>query len=71
MIEVWELATEYKTESIEFRPRICYLDERTETIAGTLAQIETWTAAREAKSIGRLWPRRGDIPEALPPLYSP
>ncbi|RKQ72175.1 urocanate hydratase [Litorimonas taeanensis] len=46
------LAVECNPESIDFRLRTRYLDEKAETLEEALEKIERWTAAGEAKSIG-------------------
>ena len=46
------LAVECNPESIDFRLRTKYLDEKTDSLDEALALIETWTAAGEAKSVG-------------------
>jgi urocanate hydratase len=59
------LAVECNPESIDFRLRTRYLDERADTIEQALERIETWTKAGEAKSIGLL----GNAAEIFPELY--
>ncbi|WP_411820618.1 urocanate hydratase [Hyphococcus formosus] len=46
------LAVECNPDSIEFRLRTRYLDERADNLDDALAMIEKWTAAGEAKSVG-------------------
>jgi urocanate hydratase len=46
------LAVECNPDSIDFRLRTRYLDEKAETLDEALALIEKWTAAGEAKSVG-------------------
>ena len=58
------LAVECNPESIDFRLRTRYLDEKAETIDEALAMIERWTAAGEAKSVGLL----GNAAEVFPEL---
>lgn len=48
------LAVECNPDSIEFRLRTRYLDEKAETLDEALAMIARWTAAGEAKSVGLL-----------------
>ena len=48
------LAVECNPDSIDFRLRTKYLDEKAETLDEALAMIEKWTAAGEAKSVGLL-----------------
>ena len=59
------LAVECNPESIEFRLRTGYLDEKTDSIDAALARIEAWTKAGEAKSIGLL----GNAADVFPDLY--
>ncbi|QKG72220.1 urocanate hydratase [Erythrobacter mangrovi] len=58
------LAVECNPESIDFRLRTRYLDERADTLDEALALIERWTAAGEAKSVGLL----GNAAEIFPEL---
>jgi urocanate hydratase len=48
------LAVECNPESIDFRLRTGYLDERADTLDEALAMITRWTEAGEAKSVGLL-----------------
>ena len=48
------LAVECNTESIDFRLRTRYVDERAETLDQALEMIERWTEAGEAKSVALL-----------------
>ena len=48
------LAVECNTESIDFRIRTRYVDERADTLDQALEMIERWTAAGEAKSVALL-----------------
>lgn len=48
------LAVECNPESIDFRIRTKYLDERADTLDEALEMIERWTRAGEAKSVGLL-----------------
>ncbi len=48
------LAVECNPESIDFRLRTRYVDERADTLDEALALIDKWTAAGEAKSVGLL-----------------
>ena len=58
------LAVECNPESVDFRLRTRYLDEKAETLDEALALIERWTAAGEAKSVGLL----GNAAEVFPEL---
>ena len=58
------LAVECNPDSLEFRLRTRYLDEKTDSIDEALAMIERWTAAGEAKSVGLL----GNAAEVFPEL---
>ncbi|MBX3566707.1 MAG: urocanate hydratase [Rhizobiaceae bacterium] len=59
------LAIECNPDSIDFRLRTRYLDEKAETIDEALAMIERWTKAGEAKSVGLL----GNAAEIVPELF--
>jgi urocanate hydratase len=48
------LAVECNPESIDFRIRTRYVDERADTLDEALEMIACWTAAGEAKSVGLL-----------------
>ncbi|MEO9649099.1 MAG: urocanate hydratase [Roseobacter sp.] len=48
------LAVECNPESIDFRLRTRYVDERADTLDEALEMIARWTAAGEAKSVGLL-----------------
>ncbi len=48
------LAVECNPESIDFRLRTRYVDEKAETLDEALAMIDQWTAAGDAKSVGLL-----------------
>ena len=48
------LAVECNPDSIDFRLRTRYVDERADTLDEALEMIERWTAAGEAKSVGLL-----------------
>lgn len=54
------LAVECNPDSIDFRLRTRYVDEKAETLDEALALIEKWTKAGEAKSVGLLG-NAGDI----------
>ena len=54
------LAVECNPESIDFRLRTKYVDEKAETLDEALEMIERWTAAGEAKSV-RLLGNAADI----------
>ncbi|MGJ8616146.1 MAG: urocanate hydratase [Sulfitobacter sp.] len=58
------LAVECNPDSIDFRLRTKYLDEKAETLDEALAMIEKWTAAGEAKSVGLL----GNAADVFPEL---
>jgi urocanate hydratase len=58
------LAVECNPDSIEFRLRTRYLDEKAETLDDALAMIGRWTAAGEAKSVGLL----GNAADVFPEL---
>merc|ERR1711938_132424 len=59
------LAVECNPESIDFRLRTRYLDEKADSVDEALAMIERWTAAGEAKSVGLL----GNAAEIFPEIY--
>ena len=59
------LAVECNPDSIDFRLRTKYLDEKAETLDEALEMIERWTAAGEAKSVGLL----GNAADIFPELY--
>ena len=48
------LAVEGNPDSIDFRLRTKYLDEKAETLDEAMEMISSWTAAGEAKSVGLL-----------------
>ncbi len=58
------LAIECNPESIDFRLRTRYLDEKAETLDEAMAMIARWSAAGEAKSVGLL----GNAAEILPEM---
>ena len=58
------LAVECNPDSIDFRLRTKYVDEKTEDLDGALAMIERWTRAGEAKSVGLL----GNAADVYPEL---
>ncbi|MDF1728852.1 MAG: urocanate hydratase, partial [Sulfitobacter sp.] len=58
------LAVECNPDSIDFRLRTGYLDERADTLDEALAMIERWTAVGEAKSVGLL----GNAADVFPEL---
>ncbi|WP_152048951.1 urocanate hydratase [Aureimonas psammosilenae] len=58
------LAVECNPDSIEFRLRTRYLDEKAGSLDEAMAIIERWTAAGEAKSVGLL----GNAAEILPEM---
>jgi len=59
------LAVECNPESIDFRLRTRYVDERADTLDEALALIERWTRAGEAKSVGLL----GNAADVFPELF--
>jgi urocanate hydratase len=59
------LAIECNPDSIDFRLRTRYLDEKAATIEEALEKIERWTKAGEAKSVGLL----GNAAEIVPELF--
>ncbi|SEM62573.1 urocanate hydratase [Roseovarius tolerans] len=59
------LAVECNPDSIEFRLRTRYVDERADSLDEALAMIERWTAAGEAKSVGLL----GNAADIFPEIY--
>lgn len=59
------LAVECNPESIDFRLRTHYVDERADTLDEALEMIERWTAAGEAKSVGLL----GNAADVFPEVY--
>ncbi len=58
------LAVECNPDSIDFRLRTRYLDEKAETLDEALAMIDRWTKAGEAKSVGLL----GNAADVFPEL---
>lgn len=58
------LAVECNPESIDFRLRTNYVDERADTLDEALAMIDRWTKAGEAKSVGLL----GNAADVFPEL---
>ncbi|WP_299917746.1 urocanate hydratase [uncultured Roseobacter sp.] len=58
------LAVECNPDSIDFRLRTKYLDEKAETLDEALGLIEKWTAAGDAKSVGLL----GNAADVFPEL---
>ena len=58
------LAVECNPNSIDFRLRTRYVDEKAETLDEALAMIDKWTKAGEAKSVGLL----GNAAEILPEM---
>ncbi|WP_170783125.1 urocanate hydratase [Ruegeria lacuscaerulensis] len=59
------LAVECNPDSIDFRLRTKYLDEKAETLDDALEMIDRWTKAGEAKSVGLL----GNAAEVFPEIY--
>ncbi|MEM9844056.1 MAG: urocanate hydratase, partial [Pseudomonadota bacterium] len=60
------LAVECNPESIDFRLRTRYLDDKAETLDEALEMISRWTAAGEAKSVGLL----GNAADIFPEIYA-
>ena len=58
------LAIECNPDSIDFRLRTRYVDEKAETLDEAMEMINRWTKAGEAKSVGLL----GNAAEILPSL---
>ena len=59
------LAVECNPDSIDFRLRTRYVDERADTLDEALAMIDRWTRAGEAKSVGLL----GNAADIFPELF--
>ena len=59
------LAVECNPDSIDFRLRTRYVDERADSLDEALAMIERWTAAGEAKSVGLM----GNAADVFPEIY--
>ena len=59
------LAVECNSDSIDFRLRTKYVDERTDDLDQALAMIAKWTAAGEAKSVGVLGNAADIFPELV------
>ena len=59
------LAVECNPDSIDFRLRTRYVDEKTDSLDEALAMIDRWTRAGEAKSVGLL----GNAADVFPELY--
>ncbi len=60
------LAVECNPDSIDFRLRTKYLDEKAETLDQALEMIGRWTKAGEAKSVGLL----GNAADVFPAIHS-
>ncbi|MCV6592738.1 MAG: urocanate hydratase [Silicimonas sp.] len=60
------LAVECNPESIDFRLRTRYLDEKAETLDEALEMIDRWTKAGEAKSVGLL----GNAADIFPEIHA-
>ncbi|MGI9391632.1 MAG: urocanate hydratase [Boseongicola sp.] len=60
------LAVECNPDSIDFRLRTKYLDEKAETLDQALEMIDRWTKAGEAKSVGLL----GNAADIFPEIYA-
>ena len=59
------LAVECNSDSIDFRLRTKYLDEKTDNLDEALDMIDRWTKAGEAKSVGLL----GNAADVFPEIY--
>jgi urocanate hydratase len=59
------LAVECNQDSIDFRLRTRYVDEKTDNLDEALAMIDRWTKAGEAKSVALL----GNAADVFPELY--
>ena len=59
------LAVECNPDSIDFRLRTRYVDEKTDSLDEALAMIDRWTKAGEAKSVGLL----GNAADVFPELF--
>ncbi|MFZ7094295.1 urocanate hydratase [Primorskyibacter sp. 2E233] len=59
------LAVECNPDSIDFRLRTRYVDEKTDSLDEALAMIDRWTKAGEAKSVALL----GNAADVFPELY--
>ena len=59
------LAVECNSDSIDFRLRTRYVDERTDSLDEALAMIERWTKAGQAKSVGLL----GNAADIFPEIH--
>ena len=59
------LAVECNSDSIDFRLRTKYLDEKTDSLDEALEMIDRWTMAGEAKSVGLL----GNAADVFPEIY--
>ncbi len=59
------LAVECNPDSIDFRLRTGYVDEKTDDLDAALSMIDRWTKAGEAKSVGLL----GNAADIFPELY--
>lgn len=60
------LAVECNPDSIDFRLRTKYVDEKTDSLDDALAMIERWTKAGEAKSVALL----GNAADIFPQMYA-
>ncbi|MEO0384479.1 MAG: urocanate hydratase [Pseudomonadota bacterium] len=60
------LAVECNPDSIDFRLRTRYIDEKTDSLDEALAMIERWTKAGEAKSVALL----GNAADIFPDLFA-
>ena len=59
------LAVECNPDSIDFRLRTRYLDDKTDSLDEALAMIERWTKAGQAKSVGLL----GNAADVFPEIH--
>ena len=59
------LAVECNSDSIDFRLRTKYLDEKTDSLDEALEMIDRWTKAGEVKSVGLI----GNAADVFPEIY--
>ena len=65
MAGAWCLAVECNSDSIDFRLRTKYVDERADTLDEALEMITRWTKAGEARSVGLLGNAADIFPELV------
>ena len=65
------LAVECNPDSIDFRLRTRYVDEKTDSLDEALAMIDRWAKAGEAKSGRPSGQCRRCLPRAFPPRHPP